>query len=105
MPPGCAVQSRSNRHPPVKHRATLPPSVPAGAQIAFAPEQLAALVQASDAQTFDTCGASPPHLGPTGPRRQPRGGLASAPQSAVLQHWSNGFEQLVASGTLVAQTR
>jgi hypothetical protein len=79
--------------------------VPAGAQIAFAPMQSAALPHASEAQTLEGTTAGPPHVGSTGPRMHFPGGLASVPQSDVLQHCPGGIEQVVASGTLPAHTR
>jgi hypothetical protein len=95
----------SNLHPPFMQRAALRPSVPAGAQIAFAPVQSRALVQASAAHTFVEMMAGPPHVGSMVPRMHFRGGLASAAQSELLQHWPGGVEQVVASGTFTAQTR
>jgi hypothetical protein len=104
-PPGCAVQSLSKRQPPVMHRAAFLPSVPAGAQMALDPEQSAALAQASEAQTLEGTTAGPPQMGSTGPRMHLPGGLASVPQSELLQHCPGGIEQVTASGTLTAQTR
>jgi hypothetical protein len=87
------------------HRAAFRPSVPAGAQMALAPEQSAALAHASEAQTLEGTTAGPPHVGSTGPRMHLPGGLASVPQSELLQHCPGGIEHVMVSGTLTEHTR
>jgi hypothetical protein len=104
-PPGSAVQSVSNRQPPVKHRAAFRPSVPAGAQIALAPEQSSALLHALEAHTGNIGMAGPPQNGSMGPSTHLPGGPASVLQSELLQHCPCAMGQSFTSGTLTAHTR
>jgi hypothetical protein len=86
------------------HAAALRPKAPAGTQIAFAPEQSSAVLQASVAHTFVASGAIPPHAGATGPRTH-LPGVVPIGQSALLQHCPMGIEQVLTSGTLLRHTR
>ena len=97
------AQSRSKRQPPLTQRAAFAPSMPAGSQIALAPGQSAALLQASLAQTLVGMTVGPPQLGCAGPATHL---LPPMPlQSDVRQQVPGGTEHAVASGTGEMQTR